>query len=506
MQRNHGATQTMTTSNTTKHLTLAGILSLGWLLPLTSNAFDGAAPALHQYTVTVSEDLEHMTVEARFDGRVHSVAARSPRAGRYLADFQNCDDDPRLRMRNRRMIVPAGGIRCMSYTVNLRDAASEQRQNQGLNADNIIVSPSLWLWRPEITNTSELLVDFELPPGIDVAVPWQAVDENRKTYHVSKSPENADVAAAFGRFEYHEVAVPGATLRVSLLRGESIVENNELLRWVTAAATDVSLAYGRFPNPSPQVLVIPVAENSRRGGGAVPYGRVVRDGGESVELYVDPAQPLTAFLNDWTATHEFSHLMLPYVNRNHRWISEGFAQYYQNVLLARSGTYNAQHAWQKLYEGYTRGRLSRPELSPNDAAEGGKRDANMKVYWSGAALALMADVALREQSNGEQTLDSVLQQLQTCCLPSDRVWSGPELFATLDDLSGRTVFMPLYRRYADAAGFPDTSPIFAELGLKVDDGQVRLLRDAELMAIRSAITEVDSKTASWRQQLASNVR
>ena len=290
------------------------------------------------------------------------------------------------------------------------------------------------------------------------------------------------------------------------MRGELTVDRTELLRWVRAAATDVSLAYGRFPNPSPQVLLIPVAENSRRGGGAVPYGRVVRDGGESVELYVDPAQPLTAFLNDWTATHEFSHLMLPYVKRNHRWISEGFAQYYQNVLLARSGTYDAQHAWQRLYEGYLRGRMSRPELSPNDAAEGGKRDANMKVYWSGAALALMADVTLRELSNGKQTLDSVMQQLQTCCLPSDKVWDGPELFATLDDLSGRDIFMPLYRRYADAAGFPDTGPVFDKLGLKIDHGQVRLMRDAQLMAIRSAITEVDSETANWRQQLASNVR
>lgn len=505
MQRNYGTIPTMTSSDTTKQATLTAILYLWLLLPLAGNAFANVTPALHQYTVTVSADLEHMSVEARFDGRVHSVAARSPRAGRYLADFQNCDDDPRLRMRNRRMIVPAEGIRCMSYTVNLRAAASEQRQNRGLDADIIIVSPALWLWRPEITHTSELLVDFNLPTGINVAVPWQALDEQRTTYRVRKSPENADVAAAFGRFDYHEIAVPGATLRVSLLRGEAAVDHSELLRWVKAAATDVSLAYGRFPNPSPQVLVIPVAENSRRSGGAVPFGRVVRDGGESVELYVDPAQPLSAFLNDWTATHEFSHLMLPYVNRNHRWISEGFAQYYQNVLLARSGTYDPQHAWQKLYEGYARGRMSRPELSPNDAAEGGKRDANMKVYWSGAALALMADVALREQSNGQQTLDSVLQQLQSCCLPSDRVWSGPELFATLDDLSGRTVFMPLYRRYADAAGFPDTSPVFAELGLKVEDGRVRLLRDANLMAIRSAITEVDSATASWRQQLASNI-
>jgi len=48
--------------------------------------------------------------------------------------------------------------------------------------------------------------------------------------------------------------------------------------------------------------------------------------------------------------------MLPYLDRRQRWISEGFSQYYQNVLLARSGAYDDLYAWQKLYEGYERGR------------------------------------------------------------------------------------------------------------------------------------------------------
>ncbi|MDZ7644962.1 MAG: hypothetical protein U5K76_12585 [Woeseiaceae bacterium] len=342
---------------------------------------------------------------------------------------------------------------------------------------------------------------FELPDGIRVAVPWEPLDAAGTRYRVAKSPESASAPAAFGAFDSREIRVPGATLRVSLMRGREPMDNGALLRWVEAAATDVSLAYGLFPNPSPQVVVIPVADG-RNGDSAVPYGRVVRDGGESVELFVNRNQPLSAFLDDWTATHEFSHLMLPYVGRQHRWISEGFAQYYQNVLLARSGAYDRQHAWQKIYEGFERGRLSRPELSPNDAAAGGTREGLMKVYWSGAAIALMADVALREQSGGRETLDDVLARLQSCCLPSGRVWSGPELFATLDELAGRNIFMPLYRRYADTIGFPDTTPLFARLGLRIDDGRVRIERSAHLEQIRNAITEVDVRTAHWRDQLA----
>lgn len=461
-----------------------------------------AAQATHQYKVTVGADLESLQVEARFDGLVHSVAARSRRAGRYLQAFSNCDETPHIRMRNRRLIVPAEGIRCMTYAVDLRAVAATQRQNNALRDDNLIASSSSWLWRPEITANAELEIEFDLPDGVSVAVPWQPLDNSGKRFRIARSPESANAPVAFGRFQYEEITIPGATLRVSLMNGEQPMDNNEILGWVEAAATDVVLAYGKFPNPSPQVLVIPVADDDRHSASAVPFGRVIRDGGESVELFVNQTRPLTAFLDDWTATHEFSHLMLPYVNRNHRWISEGFAQYYQNILLARAGAYNPERAWQKLYEGFERGRRSRPELSPNDAAEGGARAGTMKVYWSGAAIALMADVQLREESNGEQTLDDVLQSLQSCCLPSDRVWSGPELFGTLDQLAGKNVFMPLYNRYANTIGFPDTSATFAALGMKIDHGRVRLAGDSKKPGLRAAITAVNPQIARWREQLA----
>lgn len=475
-------------------------LLLGTLLAWASQAV--ADKDVHQYRISVDDSLATMQVEARFDGPVSSVTARSRRAGRYLQEFDNCDDSPRIRMRNRRMIVPAGGIRCMTYTVDLAAAAADQRYNASLADGNVIVSSSAWLWRPEVTESSEIEVQFELPDGMQISVPWRALDASGTRYRIGKSPESAHAPVAFGRFDTREIHVPGAIMQVSLMRGTTPMDNEEILRWISAAATDVSLAYGRFPNPQPSVVVIPVADSPRAQDSAVPYGRVVRDGGETVELFVNQDRPLTEFLDDWTATHEFSHLLLPYVTRQHRWISEGFAQYYQNVLLARSGAYDQERAWQKLYEGFQRGRRSRPELSPNDAAADGSREGLMKVYWSGAAIALMADVRLRELSGGEQTLDTVLRDLQACCLPSAHVWEGPELFAALDELAGRDIFMPLYRRYGNTVGFPDTNEVFAQLGLRIDDNRVRIARNARLQHIRHAITAVDPETANWRQQLA----
>jgi predicted metalloprotease with PDZ domain len=196
--------------------------------------------------------------------------------------------------------------------------------------------------------------------------------------------------------------------------------------------------------------------------------------------------------------------MLPYITRDHRWISEGFAQYYQNVLLTRSGAYDENYAWQKIVDGLERGRLSRPELSPNGAAADGRRSGGMKVYWAGAAVALIADVELRERSDGAEGLSDVLGRFQKCCLPAREIWTGPEFFEKLDTFLTEPLFVPLYRRYAETAGFPDTSDVLARLGVSVSNGKVSLKRNAELARYRDAITETDSMTAAWRNQLAAN--
>lgn len=456
----------------------------------------------HYYTVTVDYSMSWLWVEARFSRPVETVTARSRNAGRYLEDVRGCNEDPQIRLRNRRMMLPEGGVRCLNYTVDLQRAASEYRNSRNLDERNIVVSPSYWLWRPELYDDTTVEVEFRLPENVRVSVPWQQLDGSGNRYRLVRSPESASAPAVFGDFNYREIEVPGSTLRVALLETREAMNNDAIMEWVQATATDVSLAYGYFPNPSPQVVVIPIS--SGRSSSPVPFGRVIRDGGETVELFVNPSAPQAEFLTDWTATHEFSHMMVPYLHSEYRWISEGFAQYYQNVLLTRAGAYEELEAWQKIHAGLERGRQSRPELSPNGAASGSVRSARMKVYWSGAALALMADVTLREKSGGEESLDTVLMRFQECCLPSPDVWTGPEFFQKLDSLTSAPVFMPLYRRYADTAGFPDTSEYLERLGVRIRDGEVSLGRRAELVEVRQSITQTDMPTARWRGQLATN--
>ena len=247
----------------------------------------------------------------------------------------------------------------------------------------------------------------------------------------------------------------GTTLDISFAEPVADHKAAALTSWLQAVAAGMENVYGRFPLPHVRVRVVPERRGLSGGDSPVSFGRVTRNGGEMIELFVNLDRPIEDFYADWTATHEFSHLLLPRISYKQRWISEGFASYYQNVLMARNDSYTTDQALKKLSEGFARGRASRPELSPNQAAREGVSKARYKIYWSGAAIALLADVELRQRSGGRESLDVVLGRFQECCLPSRRRWSGTELFTKFDSLIDEPVFMPLYRRYADTKGFPE---------------------------------------------------
>ena len=457
-----------------------------WALPLHLLAVPALAADSHEYTVKLDKTLTTMHVEARFSTAVTRVRAGNNDATHYLRDAVDCERDTPLRARGKTLRTGSAGIRCLSYTVDIGSAARDDRRNRALSAGNIVVSPRTWLWRPTLKNGDTLDVRFELPDSVDVSVPWKRTGVKR--FEVSASPGSGSAISVFGDFVAVQRDVGDTRLRIALLKTGAEYDYSSFSDWLAATASNVMHAYGRFPYPEPQVVIVPVGGSGWQSHSPVPYGRVLRDGGEAVELFVNQHLPIDDFYRDWTATHEFSHLMLPYVTIRQRWVSEGFAQYYQNVLLARAGIYDERLAWQKLYEGLERGRRSRPDLSPNQSSSGSRGRALMKMYWSGAAIALKADVELRRRSGGTETLDTVLGRLEACCLPSNRVWRAEELFAQLDELVDEPLFVPLYRRYADAPGFPAYDELLGRLGVDVERSRVTLSNAAAWSDVRRAIT------------------
>jgi len=280
------------------------------------------------------------------------------------------------------------------------------------------------------------------------------------------------------------VRVPGGELSVDWRSNFTNEEKARLRVWLTHAAESASLLNGRFPRQKTNILI----QRAKRGNGPVPWAHTIRHTEpEGVSFHVDPSASTAVLISDWTATHEFSHLFLPYPGQTDIWISEGFASYYQNILMMRKGTLSEQQGWQKIADGFARG-----EADPNQGVslqtaskEMHKRRAYRRVYWSGALYFFEADLALRQQG---QSLDQVITEFALCCRHQAKEWTGTDIAVALDQAAKRELFLPLYAHYEQTTRLPDYRAMLKRIGITIVNKRVILNTDIELTRLRQAIS------------------
>jgi hypothetical protein len=461
----------------------------------------GAATAerMHTYTVAIDPVLSTLSVRACFEGIAPStLVAESLDATLALID---------IRVENsRKSIEPGGSISlrsvpengCVVYRVDVsRPIRRHDRTGDKIHhvGKDLLASVGLWLWRPEKLEADEdIEVTFVLPEGITVSAPWMpvALSSERAVFRTGRSPYDWPASVAFGRFKEREIRVGDARLRLAVLDGTPAADVEQIEAWIRDSAQMVADLYGRFPQSQAQILVVPGA----RGNEPTPWAYVVRGGGPAAHFFVNQRRPIREFFEDWTAVHELSHLLLPYVNSDDIWLSEGVATYYQTVLRARSGRTSALEAWQRLHAGFVRGMESAHGMTLAQATENMYRDGTyMRVYWEGAAMVLMADVRLRQMTAGKQSLDTALAALNDCCAMTDRAWSARELFDKLDEATGMRIFGEIYDQHVASRNFPDLSLTYRALGITTGAGGIEFAtRDREIL-LRDAIMDAGALKA-----------
>jgi hypothetical protein len=451
---------------------------------------DGAIARTHRYSVSIDSGLSMLAVRACFAGvPPESLIAESLDASLALIDAQIEG--------SRKRVVPSGALPlkdvpadgCLlyrvdvSHPVNRHDRSGEKLRHVGRD---LLLSAGLWLWRPEtLAEEEEIELSFDLPEGMHVSAPWQPVeDAPSPTFRLGRTPYDWPATIALGRFDERDLQIDSSRLRTAVLDGSPAVDPEQMYAWIEDAARIVTLAYGHFPVSALQVVIVPNAGGSE----PTPWAYVIRGGNPAVHFFVNQRRPLAEFYDDWTATHELSHLFLPFVNYEDAWLSEGIATYYQTVLRARAGRLSESDAWSRLHAGFRSGRTSAPGLTLAQATEGMYHGGTfMRVYWQGAAMLFLADVRLRQRSRGEQSLDTALAALQACCLVWPRAWSAKEVLAKLDELTGDSVFGEILQAYVSSRDFPDLSEAYQLLGLSPGGEMLELAPTAAQRALREAI-------------------
>lgn len=268
-------------------------------------------------------------------------------------------------------------------------------------------------------------------------------------------------------------------LNIEVVDPPSAARSEELQVWAEEAAGATLAAFGRFPLPDATVRI---EQRDSRDSSPVPWGQTLRRDGVSVLLFPRRNAGLQELREDWTAVHELSHLFHPYLGGEGRWLAEGLASYYQNVLRARVGLISQADAWKALEAGFGRGRREDSGLPLEELSR--RHRGTMRVYWAGAAFWLEADLALRR---GGSSLDAVLSRYSQCCLRGTGKSDPREFIADLDRVGGGGIFGRLYERYAGSREFPSLDGAYRVLGIEAGPDGLRFSPLADAATLRRAI-------------------
>ncbi|MDB4976067.1 MAG: hypothetical protein JWN48_4408 [Myxococcaceae bacterium] len=457
------------------------------------------APATSwRYQVRLDEALSRAEVEVCFDGVVPRElrAGRDEAAGRLLyARWLSPGAVRRLPVQAGRIQL-ASSVRdgCVGYAVSLSEGGSMDAAVRRVGSD-LLASPNVWLWRPE-RRAPELSarVTLLLPEHVEALLPWP---HRGASYQLDAEAFRFDSYAAFGHFQPLAAAEHGVAIEAAVLAGGLALDRAAVLRWLRSAVHLAALSDGTFPRDRLSAIIVPSGAQPE----PVAFGMVARGGAASVLLLVSEDATESALLKDWVLPHELSHLLMPFVNRDHAWLSEGLATYYQELLRARAGATSEQAALRAMVESFRSAAAeATAELDLGQAPRSlVEQSARMRssgsyrpVYWGGAAFWLQVDVELRKTSQGHLSVDSVLSQLRRQETRRE-VWTREALIERLDALAGSTVFSEAVQR-AERLPFPEFEPTLLAMGVRGSGSSLLLDDAAPLAELRHQLFALRSET------------
>ena len=439
------------------------------LVLLSAKAF----AATHKYQVKIDEKIEVAQVQICFDGKAPDYISIPSKSGnRDLISFP-LPNRGSIEIQGRYWITKnLKANACLRYSASLKRHLANRTKESKKRKNIVFIEENTWLWLPEMGNTgNQIEISFNLPSWAEVSTPWQKLPDSINNFRLGNQPQEWGYSILIGDFD-RKIKNIGTDSYLDIASVHHLENRDKIIEWLQNVANGLDRYIGSYPTKQTQIILI---SKTKYKSSPVPWARLTRGLGYGIQFVVVPTHEIEDFYKEITAAHEFSHQLLPKVHSDDIWLSEGLATYLQYVLLAQSGDMSSKDVWSNIYKGFQRGedgtrKLNRESLKQTTRLrkEKGRKGRSMRLYWSGTLYFLMADVALREKSNGKLGLNDLLRKLNGCCLDEAKVWSGSELVKQLDKLADKSIFTPLYVEFSNGIKFPEYEQIFDRLGVKIE--------------------------------------
>lgn len=228
----------------------------------------------------------------------------------------------------------------------------------------------------------------------------------------------------------------------------SDTEQHRLQTWISK--TDAALTQLVGELPFKRHIYFHRRDGSRE---PVPWAHTERGNSQGVHFYVDLSFPQSAFEEDWTAPHELSHLVIPYLGRSNAWFAEGFASYMQYQVMMQMGVLSSAEAQRRYDKRINRAQSSfaLDDLPFAEAAPKLREQGQYPtMYWGGAVY--FKQVAQQLTDQNKPPLMALLKSYVACCRGESLGLHG--LIRRLDQLAAGQIFQQCLDEFEELPGFP----------------------------------------------------
>jgi len=265
---------------------------------------------------------------------------------------------------------------------------------------------------------------------------------------------------------------------VTVPDGEFTLTDQEITRYVQHGANAIVRYFGKFPMPRINVELQPAR------GDDVVFGRTKPIHGATITMFVGRQCAAAALDDDWTLTHEMTHVAFPATKEDDTdWLGEGMATYVEPVARAQAGYLTPEYVWNDFVMRMPRGEPQPGETGLNQA------HAFRRIYWGGAMFLLVADIEMRHATGNKKGMQDAFRFILNDKGTIAYQWPIAMILKEGDEATGTHVLEDLYAEWKDKPVEVDLQKIWKSLGIEKSGTSVVFHDDAPDASIRKAIID-----------------